>query len=201
VVKRCFDVVVAATLLLLTLPIQALVALLVRIGHGSPVLFRQARPGRHCQEFTLVKFRTMREPDGADGNTEDADRLTRLGRWLRSTSLDELPTLWNVVRGDMSLVGPRPLLMEYLERYTPEENRRHDVRPGITGLAQIRGRNGLTWAEKFAADLEYVDHLGPRLDARILAATMATVLRRDGISAPGAATMPLFEGHGERGTG
>jgi lipopolysaccharide/colanic/teichoic acid biosynthesis glycosyltransferase len=199
-VKRILDVAVAAALLIVTSPIQAIVALGIRRDLGSPVLFRQERPGRYGRPFTLVKFRTMRTSDGPMTSETDADRLTPLGRWLRAMSLDELPTLWNVVRGDMSLVGPRPLLLEYLERYSPEEFRRHDVRPGITGLAQVRGRNALSWGEKFAADVEYVDHMGPALDARILLATFAAVLRREGISAPGFATMPAFEGHGQRGT-
>jgi lipopolysaccharide/colanic/teichoic acid biosynthesis glycosyltransferase len=146
----------------------------------------------------LVKFRTMRTVAGLTGSDTDGLRLTPLGSRLRSTSLDELPTLWNVLRGDMSLVGPRPLLMEYLPRYTPEEARRHDVRPGITGLAQVRGRNTLSWAEKFAADVEYVDSFGPRMDAGILLATGVAVVRRTGISAPGAATMPAYLGHEQR---
>lgn len=193
-VKRAVDVLVAGAGLLVTAPVTAAVALAVRRDLGSPVLFRQQRPGRDGAPFELVKFRTMRSLGPADGVATDAERLTPFGRWLRSTSLDELPTLWNVLRGDMSLVGPRPLLMEYLPRYTPEQARRHEVRPGITGLAQVRGRNALTWPEKFAADVEYVDHLGPALDARVLLATAVTVLRRQGISAPGVATMHLFTG-------
>jgi lipopolysaccharide/colanic/teichoic acid biosynthesis glycosyltransferase len=143
--------------------------------------------------FELVKFRTMRESGGLHG-LSDAARMTRLGRILRRTSLDELPTLWNVLRGDMSLVGPRPLLMAYLERYTPEQRRRHEVRPGVTGLAQVRGRNALTWEQKFAADVEYVENAGLRLDLRILVATVSRVLTGDGISAPGEATMTEFTG-------
>jgi lipopolysaccharide/colanic/teichoic acid biosynthesis glycosyltransferase len=193
-VKRAADVLVAALGLVISAPVMAAVAVAVRRDVGSPVLFRQVRPGRHGEPFELVKFRTMRMIDETDGVANDAERLTRFGRWLRSTSLDELPTLWNVLRGDMSLVGPRPLLMEYLDRYTPTQARRHEVRPGVTGLAQVRGRNLLSWDEKFAADVEYVERVGPVLDARILMATLATVLRRQGVSAPDAATMHLFTG-------
>lgn len=193
-VKRAVDVAVAGAGLAVTAPVMAAVAVAVRRDLGSPVLFRQVRPGRDGRPFELVKFRTMRILGDADGVDTDGDRLTPFGRWLRSTSLDELPTLWNVLRGDMSLVGPRPLLMEYLDRYTPEQFRRHEVRPGVTGLAQVRGRNGLTWEQKFAADVEYVDALGPLLDARILLTTLRLVLRREGISAPGTATMHLFTG-------
>ncbi len=193
-VKRAVDVVVAGAGLAVTAPVMAAVAVAVRRDLGSPVLFRQVRPGLDGRPFELVKFRTMRIVSSSDGVDTDGDRLTPFGRWLRSTSLDELPTLWNVLRGDMSLVGPRPLLMEYLDRYTPEQFRRHEVRPGITGLAQVRGRNLLGWDEKFAADVEYVDRIGPLLDARILVATLITVLRRQGISAPDAPTMHLFTG-------
>jgi lipopolysaccharide/colanic/teichoic acid biosynthesis glycosyltransferase len=193
-VKRAFDLILSAVGLVLSAPVMAAVAVAVRRNLGSPVLFRQRRPGRNGEPFELVKFRTMRTAGSSDGVASDAERLTPFGRRLRSTSLDELPTLWNVFRGDMSLVGPRPLLMEYLERYTPEQNRRHEVRPGMTGLAQVRGRNALTWDEKFAADVEYVENLGPVLDARILVGTLRTVLRRTGISAPGADTMPVFQG-------
>jgi lipopolysaccharide/colanic/teichoic acid biosynthesis glycosyltransferase len=193
-VKRLVDVAVAAVLLVGTAPVMAVVAVLVRRDVGSPVLFRQQRPGLHGAPFTLVKFRTMRTLGSDDGVHTDGERLTAFGRRLRSTSLDELPTLWNVLRGDMSLVGPRPLLMEYLDRYTPEQARRHDVRPGVTGLAQVRGRNLLSWDEKFAADVEYVDRLGPRVDAQVLVATLTTVLRREGISATDAPTMHLFTG-------
>ena len=193
-VKRAVDVLVAGVGLLVSAPVMAVLAVAVRRDLGSPVLFRQVRPGRHGEPFELVKFRTMRTLGSADSVANDGERLTPFGRWLRSTSLDELPTLWNVLRGDMSLVGPRPLLMEYLERYTPVQARRHEVRPGVTGLAQVRGRNLLSWDEKFAADVEYVDRVGPLLDARILMATLTTVLRRQGISAPDAPTMHLFTG-------
>ena len=194
VVKRGVDIAGAAFLLTFSAPLMAAVALAVRVSLGSPVLFRQRRPGRNGTAFELIKFRTMRSLGPSDGVANDAERLTPFGRRLRSTSLDELPTLWNVLRGDMSLVGPRPLLMEYLDRYTPEQGRRHEVRPGITGLAQVRGRNALTWSQKFAADVEYVDTMSPLLDARILLTTLRTVLRREGISAPGVATMHLFTG-------
>jgi lipopolysaccharide/colanic/teichoic acid biosynthesis glycosyltransferase len=193
-VKRAVDVLVAGVGLLVSAPVMAVLAVAVRRDLGSPVLFRQVRPGRYGEPFELVKFRTMRTLGSADSVANDGERLTPFGRWLRSTSLDELPTLWNVLRGDMSLVGPRPLLMEYLERYTPVQARRHEVRPGVTGLAQVRGRNLLSWDEKFAADVEYVDRIGPVMDARILVATLTTVLRRQGISAPDAPTMHLFTG-------
>jgi len=192
--KRLADVLVSGTVLVVTAPVLAVVAVAVRRRLGSPVLFRQQRPGRDGAPFELVKFRTMRVLGPADGLANDADRTTPFGLWLRSTSLDELPSLWNVLRGDMSLVGPRPLLMEYLGRYTPEQFRRHEVRPGITGLAQVRGRNLLGWDEKFAADVEYVDGLGPVLDARILLSTLVRVLRREGVSAPGEAHMSAFLG-------
>lgn len=194
VVKRAVDVAVAGVGLLVSAPVIAAVAVAVDRDLGRPLLFRQQRPGRHGQPFELVKFRTMTSLGPSDCVANDGERLTRLGRLLRSTSLDELPTLWNVLRGDMSLVGPRPLLMTYLPLYTDEQNRRHKVRPGVTGLAQIRGRNALTWEDKFAADVEYVSGMGPLMDARILAATVLTVLRRRGISAPGADTMPPFTG-------
>ncbi|MFD0786582.1 sugar transferase [Micromonospora azadirachtae] len=196
-VKRLFDVVGAVVLLVLTAPLMAVVALLVATSLGRPVLFRQARAGRGGAPFVLVKFRTMRPPAPEQGRVADGDRLTPLGRWLRATSLDELPTLWNVLRGEMSLVGPRPLLPEYLERYSPHQARRHEVRPGVTGLAQVRGRNGLDWDEKLDLDVRYVDNRGLRFDLSILAATVVTVLRRDGINAEGSATAHEFLGtHG-----
>jgi lipopolysaccharide/colanic/teichoic acid biosynthesis glycosyltransferase len=159
---------------------------------GSPVLFRQERPGLDARPFTLVKFRTMRAASSTPA--DDARRLTSLGAWLRATSLDELPTLWCVLKGDMSLVGPRPLLMEYLDRYTPEQARRHEVRPGVTGLAQVSGRNRISWEAKFALDLEYVEQRSLRLDLWILARTCRQVLRREGIAADGSVTMPEFRG-------
>ena len=192
--KRVLDLVVAGVALVASLPAQLVIAALVRVRLGSPVLFRQPRPGKDEEVFELVKFRTMLEPDPARGLVSDADRMTPFGAFLRSTSLDELPTLWNVVRGDMSLVGPRPLLVRYLDRYTPEQRRRHEVRPGVTGLAQVSGRNALGWEAKFARDVEYVDQRSLALDLRILGRTVAGVLRRDGISADGDVTMPEFMG-------
>ncbi len=194
IAKRAFDVAVALPALLLLAPVLLLTALAVRLSMGSPVLFRHRRAGYRGRPFTLLKFRTMRP--GAPGEPDDA-RLTRLGALLRAASLDELPQLWNVLCGDMSLVGPRPLLMEYLARYTPEQARRHDVPPGITGLAQVRGRNAITWEEKFALDVWYVDHASLRLDLYILWRTLVAVVRRSGVSAPGHATMPVFLGSGQ----
>lgn len=194
--KRALDAVVGACGLLATLPIQGLIGVAVLRAHGRPVLFRQDRPGLHGEVFTLVKFRTMRHPS-YDGEPDDA-RLTKLGRFLRSTSLDELPTLWNVVKGDMSLVGPRPLLVQYLSRYTPQQMRRHEVRPGVTGLAQVSGRNDLPWDEKFNLDVEYVDSYSLRVDLRILRRTVVKVLQRDGISHAGHATMSEFQGDEKR---
>jgi lipopolysaccharide/colanic/teichoic acid biosynthesis glycosyltransferase len=195
--KRLIDIVVAATALVVTAPVQLIVAGLVRKKLGTPVLFRQERPGRDEKIFELVKFRTMIEPDPERGLVSEADRLTSFGTWLRSTSLDELPTLWNVLKGDMSLVGPRPLLVRYLPRYSSEERHRHDVRPGITGLAQVRGRESLDWSQKFAFDLEYVANRSLRLDLAIIIATLAPVLRRRGISPDGDVISPEFLGHDE----
>ena len=192
--KRLMDLTIAVPALLASLPLQAAVALAIALRLGRPVLFRQIRPGRHGQPFEIVKFRTMLPPDPAGGRVDDADRLTPLGRLLRSTSLDELPTLWNVVRGDMSLVGPRPLLMQYLDRYSAEQARRHDVPPGLTGLAQVAGRNALSWSERLRLDVEYVSSRSLLLDVRILVRTVGLVLRRTGISATGEATMPEFTG-------
>lgn len=188
--KRTLDVAVSGIGLVVSAPIQLATAGLVLASMGRPVLFRQARPGRNGVVFELVKFRTMRHPDAT--HVTDAERLTKVGRFLRSTSLDELPTLWNVLKGDMSLVGPRPLLVEYLERYSPEQARRHEVRPGVTGLAQVSGRNALDWDEKLSLDVEYVDHRSLALDLRILLRTVAAVLRRAGISQEGQATMSEF---------
>jgi lipopolysaccharide/colanic/teichoic acid biosynthesis glycosyltransferase len=197
--KRLFDLFVSVTVLILSLPVQAVVALAVAAKLGQPVLFRQTRPGLHGKPFKMVKFRTMRPVDPARGWTDDASRLTVIGRVLRASSLDELPTLWNIVRGDMSVVGPRPLLMQYLNRYTPEQARRHDVPPGLTGLAQISGRNALKWEDKFRLDIEYVDSRSMTLDLKILRATVLSVLRHDGITAAGEATMPEFMGTDEAG--
>jgi lipopolysaccharide/colanic/teichoic acid biosynthesis glycosyltransferase len=194
-VKRVFDFVAASlALLMLALPLLAL-AWLIRHKLGSPVLFRQVRPGLHGRPFTMVKFRTMTDERGPDGDLlPDAQRLTAFGRFLRASSLDELPELWNVLKGEMSLVGPRPLLMEYLTLYTPEQARRHKVRPGITGWAQVNGRNAISWADKFALDVWYVDHRSLCLDVQILWRTVRKVLVRDGISAAGEATMTKFTG-------
>lgn len=193
--KRAFDLVAASVGLILLAPLLAALAALVRARLGSPVLFRQVRPGYRGRPFTLTKFRTMRDVRDADGRlVGDAERLTGFGRLLRSTSLDELPELWNVLKGDMSVVGPRPLLMQYLSRYSLEQARRHDVRPGITGWAQINGRNTVTWEQKFAFDVWYVDHMSFWLDVRIILLTLATAIRREGINQPGQATAEEFMG-------
>ncbi|HEU5306673.1 MAG TPA: sugar transferase [Acidimicrobiia bacterium] len=193
--KRVVDVVGASAALVLLSPLLAVVALLVRVRMGTPVLFRQERPGRDGRPFVMTKFRTMTDRRDAGGELlPDADRLTALGRWLRRTSIDELPELLNVVHGDMSLVGPRPLLMEYLPRYSAEQARRHEVRPGITGWAQVNGRNAVTWDEKFALDVWYVDHRSLRLDVEILGRTVSQVFSGHGVSAPGHATMEPFRG-------
>jgi len=192
--KRGFDLVVAVPLFVLTLPIQLATAIAIRIRLGSPVLYRHTRPGLHGEPFDIIKFRTMLSVDHERGLVDDASRMTSLGRWLRATSLDELPSLWNVIRGDLSLVGPRPLLMSYLERYSPEQARRHDVRPGVTGLAQISGRNQLSWEEKFRLDVHYVDHHSFLGDLRILVGTVHSVARRDGITEVGQATSSEFRG-------
>lgn len=195
--KRGVDVVGAGAALLVLSPLLLVVAVLIRLRMGSPVLFRQMRPGLHGQPFELIKFRTMTDARAADGTlAPDEQRLTALGRWLRRTSIDELPELANVLRGEMSLVGPRPLLVEYLPLYSPEQARRHDVRPGITGWTQVNGRNALSWDDKFAHDVWYVDHRSLRLDAAILARTVRLVVRGDGVSAPGHATMENFRGSG-----
>jgi lipopolysaccharide/colanic/teichoic acid biosynthesis glycosyltransferase len=195
VAKRALDIVLSALALCLLIPLLAAVALLVRVTMGGPVLFRQVRAGRGGKPFVLYKFRSLRDLYLPDGTlAQDSDRLTPFGRLLRSTSLDELPELLNVLTGDMSLVGPRPLLMEYLPLYTPEQARRHDVRPGITGWAQVQGRNAITWEQKFELDVWYVDHHSLLLDCRILWRTIALVLRREGISHEGQATMARFGG-------
>lgn len=194
--KRVLDVIAASVLIVVTLPLQAVVAAVVRARLGKPVLFKQQRPGRHGEIFTLVKFRTMRSPQPGAGIESDAARLTPAGAWLRSLSLDELPTLVNVVRGDMSLIGPRPLLVDYLERYSPQQARRHEVRPGITGLVQVRGRNALSWDEKFALDVEYVDRRCLRLDLAILARTVSVVAGRSGVTGPDSATTTPFTPNG-----
>lgn len=194
-IKRLLDITVAAVGLIVLAPVLLVVALLVRADLGSPVLFRQVRPGLNGDPFRMIKFRTMRDAYDASGNPlSDADRLTAFGKFLRAASLDELPELWNVLTGDMSLVGPRPLLMEYLPRYSAEQYRRHEMRPGITGWAQVNGRNALGWPEKFALDVWYVDNQSLWLDLKILVMTGLKVVMRDGISADGEATMTKFQG-------
>lgn len=193
--KRIFDLVVASILLVVLASPMLVVAILVRVFIGSPVLFRSTRPGLNERMFTMYKFRTMSdERDDTGALLRDGDRLSGFGRFLRSTSLDELPELFNVVRGDMSLVGPRPLLPEYLDRYSDEQARRHDVRPGMTGLAQVRGRNDMEWEERLELDGWYVDNQTMLLDLSILLATIVKVITREGISARGHATMPEFGG-------
>jgi lipopolysaccharide/colanic/teichoic acid biosynthesis glycosyltransferase len=198
ILKRAFDIVCSAFALLLFWPVLLILYVLVRVNLGSPALFRQQRPGLHGRPFMMVKFRTMLDALDADGNLlPDHVRLTRFGRLLRATSLDELPELWNVLKGDMSLVGPRPLLMEYLPLYSAEQSRRHAVRPGITGWAQINGRNTLSWKQKFDLDTWYVDNRSFWLDIRILLLTVRKVFIREGISADGVVTMSKFTGHEE----
>ncbi len=195
--KRFFDLVLTVPGLILISPVLAVIAIAVRIALGSPVLFRQRRPGLLARPFVLYKFRTMSDELDVEGNEmPDAVRLTRLGRLLRSFSLDELPELLNVIKGEMSLVGPRPLLMRYLERYSAEQARRHDVLPGITGWTQVNGRNANTWEQKFEYDVWYVDNWSLRLDVKILLITLWKVLTREGISQPGQATAEEFMGHG-----
>lgn len=196
--KRLLDVILSLLALLLLSPLLAILALWVRIKLGSPIFFRQQRPGLHGKPFMLYKFRTMTDARNEQGDLlPDAERLTTLGRFLRSSSLDELPELWNVLKGEMSLVGPRPLLMKYLPRYTTEQARRHEVRPGITGWAQVNGRNALTWEEKFALDVWYVDHLSCWLDGKIIALTVWKIFKREGINQPGQATAAEFMGNVE----
>jgi lipopolysaccharide/colanic/teichoic acid biosynthesis glycosyltransferase len=195
IIKRGFDVGVSAAGLFATAPVTVPVAAAIAWTMGRPVLFEQVRPGGGGKPFPMLKFRTMREPrPDQDRLMSDADRITRLGAFLRATSIDELPTLINVLRGDMSLVGPRPLLMRYLDRYSAEQARRHNVKPGITGWAQVNGRNAISWDEKFRLDVWYVDNQSLLLDVKILAMTFAKVLARDGITADGHVTMPEFKG-------
>jgi len=192
--KRLLDLFIAIPLLILLLPVMLTTALLVRIKLGSPVLFKQQRPGLHGKPFTLLKFRTMTNERDANGELlPDAVRLTSFGKALRRYSLDELPQLFNVIKGDMSLVGPRPLLMEYLNYYTPEQARRHEVKPGITGWAQVNGRNAISWEEKFALDVWYVDNWSFILDLKILWLTLLKVIKSEGINQPGQATMERFK--------
>lgn len=193
--KRLLDLTLTVPAWIVSLPLQGLTAAVIAVVMGRPILFRQQRPGLNGQPFEIVKFRTMLTPDQVpEPSRDDASRLTPLGSFLRSTSLDELPTLWNVIKGDMSLVGPRPLLMSYLDLYSPDQAHRHSVRPGLTGLAQVNGRNSLSWDEKFAFDLEYVAHHSIVRDLRIIAATVRQVLARQGISAERSATMHPFTG-------
>lgn len=191
--KRCIDVAVALTAAVILSPIILMVGISVFLMIGRPVLFRQSRPGLRGRPFTMLKFRTMR-----DGAGSDAERLTRLGRALRASSLDELPELWNIVKGDMSIVGPRPLLMDYLPLYSREQARRHDVPPGLTGLAQVSGRNAISWERKFALDVWYVDNRSLWLDLKIMALTLIRIVRRSDINAAGEATMPRFTGMSKR---
>lgn len=196
--KRVVDLALVVPTLVILSPLFGLLAILVRAKLGSPIFFRQQRPGLHAKPFVMVKFRSMTDARDVQGNLlPDSVRLTAFGRFLRSTSLDELPELWNVLKGEMSLVGPRPLLMRYLERYTPEQMRRHEVAPGITGWAQVNGRNALAWDEKFALDIWYVDHLSLALDLKVLWLTLVKVAVRDGISQPGEATMEEFLGQAD----
>lgn len=193
--KRVIDLCLSLVLLILFWWVLAIVAILVRVKLGSPVLFRQPRPGRNEKVFNLYKFRTMTDERDADGNLlPDEQRLTKFGSVLRSTSLDELPEVFNIVRGDMSIIGPRPLLVKHLPRYSAEQRRRHEARPGLTGLAQVNGRNSISWDEKFLYDVEYVDNVSLGLDASIFLRTILATLRRSGISAEGEATMPEFMG-------
>ncbi len=191
--KRLFDLTLGSALAILTLPLQLVVGIFVRKKLGTPVLFRQERPGLNGEPFEMIKFRTMTDERDPSGELlSDAQRLTPFGKTLRSTSLDELPEIYNVIKGDMSLVGPRPLLMRYLARYTPRQYRRNEVKPGITGLAQVNGRNNQSWESKFELDVEYVDRMSFALDLQILAKTVLGVLRRSGVSAEGHATAPEF---------
>lgn len=193
--KRLLDILISGVAIVLFSPVLVVVAVLVRVKLGAPVLFRQQRPGLDGRPFTVLKFRSMSSATDANGELlPDGQRLGSFGRTLRSTSLDELPELWNILCGDMSLVGPRPLLMEYLPLYSLEQSRRHEVRPGLTGWAQVNGRNSLSWEDKFRMDVWYVDNVSLPVDIRILTRTLTSVLRRDGISAEGEATTPPFTG-------
>ena len=193
--KRLLDIIIASTALLLLSPLYLLIAYKVKKNLGSPVLFRQVRPGLHGKPFEMIKFRTMRDAVDAQGNSlPDSERLTPFGKMLRATSLDEMPELWNVIKGDMSVVGPRPLLTEYLPLYSPEQAKRHNVRPGMTGHAQINGRNAISWEEKFKLDTWYVENQSTLLDFKIMFKTVHKVLAKDDISAEGEATMTKFTG-------
>jgi lipopolysaccharide/colanic/teichoic acid biosynthesis glycosyltransferase len=194
--KRSFDLIVTGLAVILLSPLYLIITAAVLLDVGAPVLFRQRRPGYKGRPFHINKFRTMRDAQGSAPQADEA-RLTRFGRWLRSTSLDELPELFNILRGEMSLVGPRPLLLQYLPLYSPEQMRRHDVLPGLTGWAQVHGRNALSWPDKFALDVWYVDHWSFGLDLRIILMTLWKVLKREGISQQGQATVEYFQGNGE----
>ncbi|OEH85514.1 sugar transferase [Desulfuribacillus stibiiarsenatis] len=194
-VKRLFDMIAALCLLIVLAPIILLTAIIIRITIGSPVVFKQQRPGLRGKPFFIYKFRTMTDECDSEGNLlPDEKRLTQYGKIIRKISLDELPQLWNVLKGELSLVGPRPLLMEYLDKYTPEQARRHDVKPGITGWAQVNGRNAISWEEKFKLDVWYVDHYSFILDIKILCLTVWKVIKKDGITHQGHASMSKFEG-------
>ena len=194
-VKRFFDLAIAVLSVVILLPLLVLIGILMRLKIGSPVLFRQVRPGLYGRSFTIYKFRTMTDARDGDGNLlPDGERLTSLGQFLRKTSMDELPELFNVIKGEISIVGPRPLLMQYLDRYTPEQARRHEVKPGITGWAQVNGRNAISWEDKFKLDEWYVDNWSVRLDVKIILMTVLKVLKRKGISQDGEATMKEFFG-------
>lgn len=198
-IKRIFDILVSVAVLVMLLPVIAVVALLVQRRLGSPVLFRQIRPGKYGKPFRMMKFRTMLNASDEQGNPlPDSERMTPFGQFLRASSLDELPELWNVLKGEMSLVGPRPLLMEYLPLYSQEQYRRHEVRPGVTGWAQVNGRNAVSWEDKFRMDVWYVDNQSFWLDLKILFLTVKKVLARDGISGEGEATMSKFTGSNDR---
>jgi sugar transferase EpsL len=197
--KRSFDVVVSIFALLAASPLLVIIAIIIGIKLGRPIFFGQVRPGKGGHPFRMVKFRTMIDARDREGNLlPDSERLPPTGRWLRNSSLDELPELWNVLQGDMSLVGPRPLLMQYLDRYTPEQARRHEVRPGITGWAQVNGRNAITWDEKFQLDVWYVENHSFWLDCKVLGMTVAQVLQRRDIVAEGHTTMPEFTGNTDK---
>lgn len=195
-VKRCLDFLLSLAALIILSPVLLLVAILVRCKLGSPILFKQERPGLHEKIFCMYKFRTMTDAKDADGNLlPDEVRLTKFGKLLRSTSLDELPELFNILKGDMAIVGPRPLLVQYLPRYSERQHHRHDVRPGFTGLAQVNGRNSISWQEKFEWDVRYVENVSFLMDLRIIAKTVKVVLKRDGISSETSATMEEFRGN------
>jgi lipopolysaccharide/colanic/teichoic acid biosynthesis glycosyltransferase len=194
--KRIFDILLASAAGLIFLPVILVLVFIIRFAIGSPVFFKQQRPGFHAEPFYIYKFRTMNDKKNSHGELlSDAERLTSFGRWLRSTSLDELPSLWNVLKGEMSLVGPRPLLMEYVPLYNAVQMRRHEVKPGVTGWAQVNGRNAISWQDKFRLDVWYVDHQSLWLDIKIIFLTIKKVFFRDGISADGEATMPKFTGN------